>query len=212
MKPAAGGLCTPPPNETCAGATPIIELQLPLVVNGVYGCTTDTIPNPDMPYFDVFYRYDCTCTGEYTLAMCGSTADAALRVYVDGCGFILGDEIATADDECFGSPPSADPLLDIVLENGRSYWFELGTWRPTPPWAPSTPNAPMVFTMSACRPCGSGDVNRDGVVDGRDVPSFIAALTGSDNTPSTQCPADMTGDGTVSADDVGPFVARLLQA
>lgn len=212
LRSAPGQLCISPANETCAGATDIFEWQLPLSVNGVYGCTTDTIPNPDMPYLDVFFRYDCTCTGIYTLAMCGSTADAALRVYVDGCGFLAGDEIATADDECAGSPPSADPLLDIVLEDGRSYWFELGTWRPTPPWAPSAPNAPLVFDMSACRPCGSGDANRDGELDSRDIAFFMATLLGASQDALTICGSDMTNNGSVELDDIELFVTALLQS
>ncbi|MCH7813689.1 MAG: hypothetical protein IID40_06675, partial [Planctomycetes bacterium] len=51
--------CTPPPNETCAGAIVLTSADLPYSVTAPLGCINDVI---DKPYFDIFYRYDCTQT------------------------------------------------------------------------------------------------------------------------------------------------------
>jgi len=138
------GDCTPPPNEVCDGATIFTGAELPYEVTAPLGCFNDMV---DRPYFDVFYRFDCTRTGTYLVHMCGSSGDAYLRVYGDGCGWGDGFELAVADDECPGSPPNADPLLLVNLEAGQRYWFELGTFRPDPPWAPPL-NSPYFFRVA----------------------------------------------------------------
>jgi hypothetical protein len=129
----SGGECTDPPNEVCESATVFTNADLPYEIMAPLGCTNDVV---DTPYHDVFYRFDCTESGTYTMHMCNSSGDTYLRVYSDGCGWGDGVELAVADDECPGSPPNADPMLTIDLEAGQSYWLELGTWRPDPPWAP----------------------------------------------------------------------------
>ena len=141
---AFGGPCVPPPNEDCDGAIVLGTVDLPFSVTAPLGCFNDIV---DKPYFDVFYRYDCTVTAEHLLEMCDSLGDTYLRIYTGGCGWASGIELATADDECPGSPPNADPLLSIVLEAGTTYWIELGTWRPDPPWAPPL-NSPYHFSLS----------------------------------------------------------------
>lgn len=154
----AGEDCTPPHNETCEGAVVFTNADLPYEITSPLGCINDII---DRPYFDVFFRFDCTRSGIYMLHMCGSSGDTYLRVYGDGCGWLDGFELAVADDECPGSPPGADPLLLVMLEAGQSYWLELGTWRPDPPWAPPL-NSPYFFSMSFGSdppgPAGSLDV------------------------------------------------------
>lgn len=140
-----GGPCTPPPVETCEGLQVIDQSELPYDVTEPLGCFNDIV---DKPYFDVFYRFDCQCTGQYTLDMCDSAGDTYLRIYTGACGWSGGSEFAVADDSCPGSPPNADPLLTVTLQTGISYWFELGTWRPDPPWAPP-PNSPYNFRFSA---------------------------------------------------------------
>lgn len=140
----AGEDCTPPPNETCDSPTVFSNANLPYEIVAPLGCFNDEI---DRPYFDVFYRFDCTQTGTYHIHMCNSSGDTYLRVYGDGCGWSDGFEMAVADDECPGSPPSADPILSIDLVAGQHYWLEVGTWRPDPPWAPPL-NSPYILTVS----------------------------------------------------------------
>ncbi len=142
-----GGDCTPPPNETCDGEVVFTSDDLPYEVTAPLGCFNDVV---DKPYMDIFYRYDCTCTGAHTVDMCDSSGDTYLRIYVGACGWNGGSEFAVADDECPGSPPNADPMLTVQLEAGVTYWFELGTWRPDPPWAPP-PNSPYTFRVSQCQ-------------------------------------------------------------
>ena len=138
---AQGGSCVPPPNEDCSGAVVVTTADLPFDATAPLGCTNDVV---DKPYFDAFYRFDATVSGTHLIHMCDSVGDTYLRVYGDGCGWTTGFELATADDECPGSPPNADPLLMIDLEAGQSYWIEVGTWRPDPPFAPP-PNAPYTL-------------------------------------------------------------------
>ncbi|MFQ5502453.1 MAG: dockerin type I domain-containing protein [Phycisphaerae bacterium] len=204
---AAGQACIPPVNETCDQSIVFTASDLPLITTGVYGCVNDI---PNRPYWDVFYRFDCTCTGAYTIDMCDSTADAFLRIYVDDCGFLNGTELLTADDECPGSPPNADPEVTAILEAGMSYWFELGTWRPDPPFGPPGPNAPFNFNVSACTPCGNGDVNQDGLVNGADIQPFVAELLNPGTLTPSACAADMNRSGTVGPEDLSRFVAILF--
>lgn len=139
-----GGDCTPPPNEDCDGLIAFSNSDLPFEVVAPLGCTNDMI---DRPYFDIFYRFDCEVTGEYTIDMCGSTGDTYLRVYTGACGWVGGDEFVVGDDECGGSPPTVDPQVTVNLEAGTSYWIELGTWRAGPPFAPPL-NSPYRFNLS----------------------------------------------------------------
>ncbi|MHC5112169.1 MAG: formylglycine-generating enzyme family protein [Planctomycetota bacterium] len=179
MRDAVAG-CTPPINEDCEDAIVFETADLPFSVTAPLGCVNDVI---DKPYFDIFYRFDCQRTAVHFIDMCDSDGDTYLRIYGGGCGWVDGEELAVADDECPGSPPNADPSLSILLEAGQSYWFELGTWRAEPPWAPP-PNSPYHFTVSV----ESGPVA--GTCDGVDIPTRIVADPGN--------PADGNGRGAVS--------------
>lgn len=68
----------------------------------------------------------------------------------------------------------------------------------------TTVSLPVSFAISSS---GSGDGDANGVVDGADIPAFVALLTSSG---STDCTYDMNGDGSVTTADIAPFVARLL--
>jgi hypothetical protein len=118
--------CTSPTNEDCDGATAFTFDQLPLDVSARLGCTNDMV---DRPYFDVFYRYDCTVSGEYRFDMCGSLGDTYMRIYIDGCGFGPATSWVEDDDGCGAGPDHIDPLITMTLEAGTSYWIELGAWR-----------------------------------------------------------------------------------
>ncbi|MFQ5463260.1 MAG: SUMF1/EgtB/PvdO family nonheme iron enzyme [Phycisphaerae bacterium] len=162
--------CTPPINEDCPDAIVFTTADLPFSVTAPLGCVNNVV---DKPYWDIFYRYDCLQTAEHIIDMCDSDGDTYLRIYTDGCGWADGNELAVADDECPGSPPNADPALTIVLEAGNTYWFELGTWRPEPPWAPP-PNSPYHFNVSIA----TGPVAT--TCDGVDIATRIVADPGND--------------------------------
>jgi len=112
--------CNPPINETCNGATPISFAEIVSGYNsaGTLGCTDD---RPGRAYHDVFYRYDCTCTGSYTFDMGNSDGDTYMRIFADSCSGLLVDE----DDDSFGG---LDPLITVTLTAGKSYWIECGSW------------------------------------------------------------------------------------
>ena len=61
-------------------------------------------------------------------------------------------------------------------------------------------------------PCNKGDVNRDGLVDGRDIQPFIGVLL-SDTTCLNiveLCPPDMNNDAAVTIDDAPCFVDAVI--
>ena len=53
-------------------------VDLPYSVTAPLGCFNDIV---DKPYFDVFYRYDCTVTAEHLIEMCDSAGDTYIRIY-----------------------------------------------------------------------------------------------------------------------------------
>ncbi len=112
--------CTPPANETCATAREITftEIQNGYFDFGNLGCADDCTGTP---YHDVFYRYDCTCTGSYTFDMGYSDGDTYMNIYSGSCG---GTPIVS-DDDSYGD---WDPLITLTLTAGTSYWIECGSW------------------------------------------------------------------------------------
>lgn len=59
--------------------------------------------------------------------------------------------------------------------------------------------------------CPAGDANDDGVLDGRDVQAFTTILLDpASATARQQCLVDCNRDCTVTADDITPFVNKLL--
>jgi hypothetical protein len=199
---ARGPACMPPVNEDCEGAFPFSSDDLPYEILWVLGCTNDVV---DKPYRDVFFRYDCTVTRDHTLDMCDSSGDTFIRIYTGACGWSGGREFATADDECPGSPPNADPLLTVPLEAGTTYWIELGTWRPDPPWAPEEPNAPIVLNVRLeAEPCPAdltGVDGPDGAVGFADL-TLLLSSWGRCAEPCAPCAGDLDGDCTVGFTDL----------
>jgi hypothetical protein len=187
----AGEGCVVPHNETCDGQVLFKTADLPFEDGGILGCVNDVI---DKPYWDIFYRYECTISREHTFEMCDSDGDTYIRIYINGCGWVDGDEFAVADDECPGSPPNADPVLTVMLEAGTTYWIELGTWRPDAPWG--APNLPFRFNVSLTpAPC-PWDLDESGDVGVNDF-LLLLAVWGTD--PGG--PPDFDGDGDVGITD-----------
>jgi len=60
--------------------------------------------------------------------------------------------------------------------------------------------------------CTSADMNNDGVVDGRDIASFVSVLINQNGTPQQVCAGDVQPmpNGSVGLEDVPSFVACVL--
>jgi hypothetical protein len=194
--------CSEPSNEECDGAIVFSSDDLPYATAWVLGCGNDV---PDAPYRDVFFQFDCTVAGDHTFDMCESAGDTFIRIYTDGCGFGDGRELATGDDECPGSPPSADPMITVALDVA-TYWIELGTWRPDPPWAPVEPNAPIVLNVRREPPACAADLDGaggapDGSVGFADVTLLLSSWGPCGACPPS-CPGDLNGDCSVGFGDL----------
>lgn len=70
----------------------------------------------------------------------------------------------------------------------------------------------LVDAVPTCSTTGDGDVDQNGVVDGRDIAGFVNLLTsGSGGPPDPDfCAADLDGDNDVTPADVDPFVQALV--
>ncbi len=67
-----------------------------------------------------------------------------------------------------------------------------------------------VLTMARPLHAEIGDVNGDGVVNGRDISFFVATATGVDTDPAHQAGADMDGNGVVGVADVPAFISVIV--
>lgn len=191
--------CTEPTNERCDGAIEFVFDDLPLTINGLLGCENNMV---DRPYFDLFYRYDCTVAGNYQFDMCGSTGDSYMRIYFDGCGFLPASEWIEDDDGCPGTPNTLDPMITINLEAGRSYWIEVGAWRPAEQFPPNA-NDPFILNVEYQGVCPA-DLNTDGVADFFDVSFFISLFVTNDLR------ADFNNDSELNFFDVSLFLQQFL--
>lgn len=187
--------CIEPANERCDSAIEFVFTDLPLTIDALLGCENNMV---DRPYFDLWYRYDCTVTGDYQFDMCGSTGDSYMRVYADGCGFFQATSWVEDDDSCPGSPNSLDPMITTNLESGRSYWIEVGAWRPDEAFPPNA-NDPFNLNVAYLGLC-QADVNADGTLDFFDVSIFLSLLIDADTG------VDFNNDGRLDFFDVSVFI------
>jgi len=67
----------------------------------------------------------------------------------------------------------------------------------------------MLVINSNAKGCDPGDVNCDGVVNARDIQSFVRLLTGS-QAPCAPCAGDLDGSGGVTGADIDALIAGLL--
>jgi len=86
----------------------------------------------------------------------------------------------------------------------------------TPDCTDGCPNDPLRVAPGLCG-CnvpaavqGSGDVNRDNVLDGRDIQAFVRELLAPASPSESACAADGNLSGSVTTADVGGFVGLLL--
>jgi len=142
--------CSAPANETCAGATSISYAQIAagFSTSGTLGCTDDC---SGQAYNDVFYRYDCTCTGSYTFDMGYSDGDTYMRIFSGSC---CGTVLAYNDDS-FGD---MDPTITTTLTSGTSYWIECGSYSSSEYMKGAAYNLNISTTCSITPPCGNTDL------------------------------------------------------
>ncbi len=133
--------CTAPANETCATATSITYAQISAGFNtsGTLGCADNCA---GIPYYDTFFRYDCTCTGDYTFDMRNSNGDTYMIIWSGSC---CGTQLAS-DDDSYGD---LDPTITVTLTAGNSYWIECGSYS-------STGMENSAFNLYASTTCTSG--------------------------------------------------------
>jgi len=105
--------CTPPPNDDCADALPIVE-NVP-VTGDTLGATGSEASSCS-PYdpFDVWYDYTPLADGVVNAATCGSDFDTSLAVY-ESCG---GAELGCNDDSACGR---RSRVTDIAVTGGVTY-------------------------------------------------------------------------------------------
>jgi len=61
-----------------------------------------------------------------------------------------------------------------------------------------------------CTGPATGDGNGDTLVNGLDIPGFVAAVIAHSANPTAVCPYDYSGNNTVGQEDLAPFIAALL--
>ena len=67
------------------------------------------------------------------------------------------------------------------------------------------------FATPWFRRCELGDMNRDGLFNGRDVQLFVETFLDPAAAPaSRRCPADCSDDGTINAPDLDTFISIML--
>jgi hypothetical protein len=121
----AGSAAAQPVNDTCSGATVIVEDQF---VNGTTsGATPSTFFTScggGFPTEDVWYRYTPAASSVVAMDMCGSSFNTVLAVYSGGCGNLT--EVACNDDaDDFCIPNRSNSYLEVAVTAGRTYYVRV---------------------------------------------------------------------------------------
>lgn len=67
------------------------------------------------------------------------------------------------------------------------------------------------FATPWFRRCESGDMNHDGLFDGRDIQLFVTTFLNPPAAPlSLKCPADCSDDGVINPPDLAAFISVIL--
>lgn len=134
---------------------------------------------------------------------------------LDGPGGAVG---INADGTGGAGGPDGDPttiqttmFVDAPFEVDT---FALTAWEDTFDFDPEFPSVVAdveVFEITFfARTLVTGDMNRDGLVDGLDIGPFVETLLAAEPSPCAVQRADFTNDNLATADDVADFGAALL--
>lgn len=148
-----------------------------------------------------------------------AAGDTGVNIAVNGdlYGFAWGEDIGWVNfgtgvpapyqarvEVCCAPPPGPPPA------GGRFHGF---VWGENIGWINLEPGtvSPMFIGLAPGVARSKGDLNGDGLRNGDDIQRFVAVVfTPAIATPAEYCAADMDGNGTVAAADIGPFVTCLL--
>lgn len=181
---------SPPPatngGPECVSCTPIID--------GVFVGSNDFTD-------DRWYCYTATCNGRVRASTCEQTGFDTVITVFDACG---GNVVAFDDDACgivnrgsiveWFAEPSATYFIQVAGFNGLTGQFQL------------------TVDCDACLEDPTGDFNDDGLVNGRDLPGFMAALMQVEDSNGLLCRGDFDGSGEVDPPDISAMATKLLRS
>jgi hypothetical protein len=114
----------------------------------------------------------------------------------------------------YGGPDSDPTTIQTFVYIDSDFTvdtFALTAWEDTCPYAPVIADVD-VFRIEFLAPAVlPGDMNHDGLVDGRDIGPFLEALMSSQFTAGAVARGDFSGNGTLDPADIAPFAGTLTQ-
>lgn len=182
----------PPANDACADRLSVSEVCL--LGFSTVGATTDgpshgacvDVAGDGSVNQDIWYNYTASCTGDATVALCGSGFDTKLAVY-NGCSCSVSDAnlIGCNDDDASCGGNGLQSSLTFPVTAGSCYKIRIGGF------GTAVGNGVLTINNSGT-PCGggsscTGDVTGvgggapDGVVDVNDLLAVINNWGACDN-------------------------------
>jgi hypothetical protein len=147
--------------------------------------------------------------------ICANTT-AGAPVDGDGCSLLDSDNDGVRDDfdDCPGTPACADPVDSAGCPTDTDGDTQVDGCDN----CPTNPNQLQEDTDGdgvgdACDACPlrrPGDVNGDGIANGRDIQRFKDVLFGAASTADDRCAGDFSGDSQITTSDIPGFVQVLL--
>ena len=182
--------CIEPINDECTeDFVPHVIDAVPFTHAGTFGCSHNL---QNWPYFDVYFEFTPTCSGTYSIDMCGSMGDTAIKMYT-ACSAGAALVLSGNDDGPCRDDPQADPSFSVELQAGTTYLIECGARR-TEPFFGSGPNCPFTLNISACS-CAADCGDPDGVVSTADLLALLSQWGASGS-------CDIDGSGSVTTADL----------
>lgn len=152
----------------------------------------------------------------------GMGAGAGRVALVEGVATPIGNDLSAVRDligygvtaaTFEGAGPTADLSISLQArrkndgcQDSNQNFHDFEAVAPNLPVAPRNSDSPPSPCSSSVCPCRA-DLSGDLLVNGGDIRGFVACATGGG--AGCAC-GDLTNDGSVTAADIGPFVAALL--